>query len=208
MKRLAGIACVLACAVALGSGSRALGDTMLALSNPQFDALTPIDTVPSSQQITKAFNDNSNDALAGLRQLANPPVGTFVDRGVQIRSVRALIHYCAASPCTESDLAHSTLVEIASADVYRLAQAGSDLLVLRAALEALGALRVPSDYVLIGKQLQHPSRDIRAAAARALRDLGNTQAIPDLRARYNVEQVEQVKTAISDALRVLGQQAQ
>lgn len=206
MKRLAAFGCALACAVGLGAGSRALGDTMLALSNRQFDALTPIDSVPSSQQITKAFNDNSTDALAGLRQLANPPVGTFVDRGVQLRSVRALIHYCATTPCPESDPAHTTLVEIASSEVYQLARTGSDVLVLRAALEALGALQVPSDYVLIGKQLQHPSRDIRAAAARALRDLGNTQAIPDLRARYNVEQVEQVKTAISDALRVLGQQ--
>jgi hypothetical protein len=151
------------------------------------------------------FNNSSTDALASLRQLANPPPTEFVDRGVQLRAVRALIHYCATTPCGDLDPAHVTLRDIADNPVYRDARVGSDLLVLRAALEALGTLRVPGDMDRIAAQLQHPSRDIRAAAARALRDLGNTQAITPLRARYNIEQVEQVKTAISDALRVLGQ---
>jgi len=77
--------------------------------------------------------------------------------------------------------------------------------VLRATIEALGVLRVPDDVTLLVPQLNHPSRDIRAATARALRDLGNTQAIVPLRARYDQDQVDQVKVAISDALRVLGQ---
>lgn len=203
MKR-AGIA--VAIAVALGAGMAiAVGDSVLALSNPQFDTLTPIDSVPSSQQITKVFNNNSSDALAGLQQLANPPAGTFVDRGVQLRSVRALIHYCATTPCGQADPAHMTLRAIASDPVYADARSGGELLVLRAALEALGVLRVPVDIDLLVPQLQHPSRDIRAGAARALRDLGNTNAIPFLRARLNIEDEAQVKTAISDALRVLGQ---
>ena len=205
MKLLAAVGAVV---VAVGVGSAvmpALGDPMLALSNPQFDTLTPIDSVPSSQQITTVFNNSSTDALAGLRQLANPPPTESVDRGVQLRSVRALIHYCATSPCAKADPAHMTLVAIADNPIYGSARTGSDLLVLRAALEALGALKVPDDVDRLAAQLQHPSRDIRAVAARALRDLGNTQAIPALRARYNIEQVEQVKTALSDALRILGQ---
>ena len=110
MKLLAAVGAVV---VAVGVGSAvmpALGDPMLALSNPQFDTLTPIDSVPSSQQITTVFNNSSSDALAGLQQLANPPPMESVDRGVQLRSVRALIHYCATSPCAKADPAHMTLV--------------------------------------------------------------------------------------------------
>jgi hypothetical protein len=184
----------------------ALGDSAFAVSQPVFDTLTPIDSLPSSQQITTVFNNSSSEALFNLQQIAHP-TGPM-DRGVQLRAVRALIHYCASSPCADGDPAHVTLKDIATTPVYRDARVGSDLLVLRTALEALGALKVPTDISILVPQLQHPSRDIRAAVARALRDLGNTQAIPPLRARYNVEQEAQVQTAISDALRVLGQPAQ
>jgi len=198
--KLLGAAC--ASVFALGI---AFGDTALQLSNPQYDTLTPIDSVPSSQQITTVFNNSTGDALVGLQALANPPPMSNPDRGVQLRSVRALIHYCATSPCAENDPAHVTLLAIANDAVYRDARSGSELLVLRATLESLGVLQIPSDLNILVPQLQHPSRDIRATAARALRDLGNTQAIGPLRARLTIETVPQVKTAISDALRVLGQ---
>jgi hypothetical protein len=201
MKKLLGVAGVLVFAVALRV-TPVLGDSALPLSNPQYDTLTPLDSVPSSQQITKVFNDSSN-ALTSLQEIASFPPSSGVDRGVQLRAVRALIHYCATSPCTDLDPAHMTLKNIELA--YRDVRAGSDLLILRAAIESLGVLKVPADYTILTAQLQHPSRDIRATTARALRDLGNTQAIPYLRARLNIEQVDQVKTALSDALRVLDQ---
>ncbi len=200
--KLLGAACAIVLAVGLRSG---ISDSAFAISQPVFDTLTPIDSLPSSQQITTVFNNSTSEALSSLQQIAHPPGGTFVDRGVQLRAVRALIHYCAATPCADGDPAHQTLVAIASDPIYRDARSGSDLLVLRAALESLGVLRVPADLGVLVPQLQHPSRDIRAAVARGLRDLGNTQAITPLRARYNVEQEPQVQTAISDALRVLGQ---
>jgi HEAT repeat protein len=92
----------------------------------------------------------------------------------------------------------------------KIDQNNADWLKLRmkAAIEALGVLRIPDDVSILLPQLDHPSRDIRASAAHALRDLGNTQAIPTLRARYQQEQVQQVRIAISDALRVLGQPIQ
>lgn len=201
--RIVGSLAVVAFALALP----ARGDSALQLTQPVIDTLTPIDSLPSSQQINTAFNGSSTEALANLQQIANP-TGPM-DRGLQIRAVRALIHYCATSPCTAADPAHDTLVQIASAARYRDSRSGSDLLVLRAAIESLGVLRVPADISILIPQLQHPSRDIRAAVARALRDLGNTQAIPPLRARYNIEPAgqsgDQVRIAISDALRVLGQ---
>ncbi len=195
--RLLGASCVIAFALALP----ARGDATFQLTQPVINTLTPIDSLPSSQQINTAFNNSPTEALANLQQIANPT--SFVDRGVQIRAVRALIHYCATTPCGLSDPAHVALTNVAGR--YRDARSGSDLLVLRAAIESLGLLQVPGDWSLLTDQLQHPSRDIRAAAARALRDLGNTRAIVPLRARYNIEGTEQVKIAISDALRVLGQ---
>jgi hypothetical protein len=211
MRILGGIGLV---AIALVTSAR--GDTQLALTQPVINALTPIDSVPSTDQINDAFNGSSTEALASLQDIANP--AGSVDRGVQIRAVHALINYCASTPCAPSDPVHVSLQAIEAR--YHDARAGSDLLVLRAAIESLGALRVPQDVYpdspLI-QDLNHPSRDIRTATARALRDLGNTNAIPFLRARYNTENEacttpsplcrkgEMVRLAISDALRVLGQ---
>lgn len=184
--------------VLIAAGARA---DVPQLTQPIINALTPIDTLPSSEQINQVFNDNPNEALTNLVELANP--STFVDRGVQIRAVRALIHYCATTPCGAQDMAHQTLLAVEAR--YHEARVGSDVLVLRAALESLGVLRVTSDLDTLTGHLQHPSRDIRATTARALRDLGNTFAIPALRARYADETSDQVRLAISDALRVLGQ---
>jgi len=185
----------------------ARGDNAPVLTQPVIDTLTPIDSVPSSAQINTAFNNSRTEALSNLLQIANPT--STIDRGVQIRAIRALVNYCDATPCGTGDAAHDTLVQIAGTPIYRDSRSGGELLVLRAAIESIGVLRSPNDIAVLIPQLQHPSRDIRAAVAHALRDLGNTQAITALRARYNVEPPgqagEQVRGAISDALRVLGQ---
>jgi HEAT repeat protein len=76
---------------------------------------------------------------------------------------------------------------------------GSDLLVLRAAIEALGTLQVATDLTVLAPLLNHPSRDIRTTTADALRDLCNSQAIAPLRVRYSEETVAQVQLAISQA---------
>jgi HEAT repeat protein len=185
--------------LALGA-SAASGDP-LQLTQPVINALTPIDSVPSTTQLNTVFNNSEAEALSNLVSIALSD-GT-VDIGVQLRAIRALSHYCTA-PCGTHE-AHTTLTTVATTPRYRDARHGSDLLVLRAAIEALGVLRIPGDISLLVPLLDHPSRDIRAATAHALRDLGNTQAIPALRARYQQEQSQQVKIAVSDALRVLGQ---
>lgn len=181
-------------------GSIASGDA-LQLSQPVINALTPIDSVPSTSQLNTVFNGSEVEALSNLVTIALADGN--VDIGVQIRAIRALTHYCKA-PCGTHE-AHTTLASVATTPRYRNARRGSDLLVLRAAIEALGVLRIPGDISLLIPLLDHPSRDIRATTAHALRDLGNTQAIPALRARYQQEQSQQVKIAVSDALRVLGQ---
>jgi HEAT repeat protein len=180
----------------------ARGDVMQ-LPLPVIDALTPIDSIPSSAQLDDVFN-GSAQALASLQTIALEAAPPDDLVGVKLRAIRALTHYCVV-PCSAGDPAHATIVAVATSPRPADMRTGSDILVLRAAIESLGILRVPGDVDLLIAQLQDSSRDIRAAAARALRDLGNTQAIVPLRQRYQQESVPQVKLAISDALRVLGQ---
>jgi len=178
----------------------AAGDPVM-LSLPAKQALTQLDALPSSAQLEK-FMGTPQAVLDKLIEFTHPDFTD--DPGVQIRAVRAIAQYCDA-PCTETSEAHVALATLITTPRYRDARAGSDLLVMRAGIEALGVLRVPADIDLLIPQLAHPSRDIRAAAAHALRDLGNTAAIDALRGRYSEEQVPQVELAIADALRVLGQ---
>jgi hypothetical protein len=167
-------------------------------------ALTPIDSQPTTQQLNLVHNNSEQEALDNLQDIA---LGDdSVDTGVKLRAVRALTQYCKA-PCGSHE-AHATLLQLVQTPKYRDSRAGRDLLVLRATIEAVGVLRVVDDMNLLLPFLQHPSRDIRSAAAHALRDLGNTQAITPLRTRYLVEDVPQVQNALSDALRVLGQPIQ
>lgn len=197
MSRPTSLAVVLA--VALAASLPAWAD-LAQLTQPVINALTPIDSLPSSTQLNAAHG-GEQEALDSLTAIALAQ--DAVDPGVQLRAIRALTHYC-KNPCASHE-AHTTLVTLVTTPRYRDSRRGSDLLVLRAALESLGVLRVPNDLTLLVPQLNHPSRDIRTATAHALRDLGNTQAIVPLRARYDVESVDQVQIAISDALRVLGQ---
>jgi len=85
---------------------------------------------------------------------------------------------------------------------------GKVILLLRAAIEAIGVAKAGTgDVSLLVGFLDNPSRDLRAAAAFALRDLCEQAAVAPLRARYNIEMgstgVPQVRLAISAALRDL-----
>ena len=79
---------------------------------------------------------------------------------------------------------------------------------MRAALEALGiagrSAALDADVARIVRFLNHPSQDVRTTAAKALANLGNTQAICPLKKQFSFEQTSQVKLAISAALRDLG----
>jgi hypothetical protein len=168
------------------------------LTPQQRNTLTQLDTLPSRDQLN-SVHETPQAAVTTLRGVALDGA----DPAVQIRAIRALVQYCAA-PCPADEEPHLTLVTLMTEPRYRDARSGSDVLVLRAAIEALGLLQVAEDIDLLIPQLTHPSRDIRAAAAHGLRDLGNPAAIDALRARLPDEiAVKQVYIAIEDALRVL-----
>jgi HEAT repeat protein len=163
------------------------------------DVLTPIDSVPTQLQLDTAFSDHAQ-ALRGLAEISSDG-GT--DPGIRLRAIHALTKYCPASPCLDGDVAHQALVGIIQAT--RDALVGANVVVLRGAIEALGPQRVGTDLPLLIPLLEHQSRDVRAATVHALRDLCNTQAINPLRAQLQHETTDQVRLAISEALRILGQ---
>ncbi len=189
---------VLATAVAASAGT-----TTSSLPQSEQNALTTIDTEPTPAQIDTAFSQAGSDAAAGLPQIA--ATATY-NAGIRLRAIHALVHYCPPISATDShcdpfSTTHVTLTDLVSTNA--MAESGPDLLVLRAAIESLGTLRVSTDESLLEPFLNHNSRDVRAATALALADLCNTTAIAALRARTQFETVDQVKLAISTALRAL-----
>lgn len=162
------------------------------------DTLTVIDVVPTKEQLDHLFLGEPQ-ALQNLSTIAQDKT---LDVGVRIRAIHALAKYC-PDPCSTSELAHQSLTTLITET--RNETLGEPVVLLRAAIETIGTLQVASDVNVLIPLLDHPSRDIRAATARALRDLCNNQAVTPLRVRYTSEPTDQVKLAISEALRILGQ---
>jgi HEAT repeats len=188
---IAGVLAVLA--------SVATGDVTI-LQLTQQEALTTIDSVPTRSQLQSHQLVVPEDLItiaANVDQKFEP--------AVRLRAIHGLAVYCTSKgvTCADGSPAHSVLVNVITANTG--AHAGADLLVLRAGIESLGPLRVPGDLQQLANLLNHPSRDIRAAAARALGALCNTSAVGALRVRYQNESTDQVKLVISETLRILSQ---
>lgn len=187
----------------------ARGSTVL--SQQVQNVLTTIDVVPTEAQLdTIVFTDHA-DALSGLTAIASD---VDSDIGVRLRALHALANYCPSSQCLDGDTAHQVLVTVinncatgggGSCSAAPHDDAGTAIVILRNAVEALGPQRVGTDVTLLEGLLQHPSRDVRAASVHALRDLCNTQAIGALRTQQQNETTDQVRQAITEALRILGQ---
>ncbi len=189
MKKLA-LAAVLLVALGAGAGT-------IFLDQQQQEALTTIDTVPSKTLYDSLPNPLTQTELEGVAGdgSASP--------AFRLRAIHALSTYCAASPCGSDDPAHVTLANLLVANGS--AASGADLLILRGAVEAIGPMRVATDAGVLVTMLNHPSRDIRSTAALALGALcnSNSTTIAALHERYSNESTDQVKLAISAALRML-----
>ncbi|MBS1122286.1 MAG: hypothetical protein H6Q90_4514 [Deltaproteobacteria bacterium] len=170
-------------------------------SELEIQTLTPIDSLPTKEELVT--NVTGPDQVGRLEELALNPT---VDFGIQLRAIRAIPHFC-GTPCSGS--ARTALLNLLSR-ISPTDHSGQTILRLRAVIEALGIARSgdPADVDLLVPYLDNASRDIRAAAARGLRDMCQSTAIVPLRARYQHEQVDQVRLAISAALRDLDQCSQ
>ena len=169
---------------------RAVGSTPPALLD---DLLHGIDLVPSHALYDPTLG---NDPVPTLMAIAMPASGT-ADVGARVRAIRALSLYSddsvrASLTTLITTLTPSTVV--------------SDIILLNSSIESLGLCGQATDVPTIEPLLNYDnSRDIRATAARALRDIGSTTAIDALRTRYAIETTAEVRLAISEALRQLGQ---
>jgi len=165
------------------------------------DLLSARDYVPTRADLDQAMQP---EPLQDLVQRAfGGPGGE--DIGIRLRAIRALAQY-------PSDDAHSALLLVLESPDLQGNLAPEEVFVLqRATLEALAELGDPDDVAVITEFLMtddaNPAncdrRDIRAAAAHALRVLGSTTAQTPLRARLAVEICPQVEFAINEALREL-----
>jgi HEAT repeat protein len=164
------------------------------------DALTQIDAAPSKATLNAMF-PTPQAALDNLRRIALDPSNV----GVQLRAIRALPAYCPAIPLPCGDTpVHDTLASLVG-DYSRSRHEPQDVMRVRTAAEALGATRsgLSADVVTLEPLLDDPSRDVRATAVRALRNVCNGDAITPLSAHYQDEKTEQVKLEIYAALRDL-----
>jgi HEAT repeat protein len=182
---------LVAAAVAIATGEPTPG--------PDTWVLTTIDQVPTKGQLDTVLTVPMHPPP--VQQLLDFARDDSEDVGVRLRAIAALSNYCSASPCPDMDPVHAALTELINGNAS--AHSGSGLLLLRAAIEADGPLKVSNDLGILGPLLDHPSRDIRAATARALGQLCNSNAITPLRQRYQNESTDQVKLAISATLRML-----
>ncbi len=194
------VALVLTGAVAIATGG-------IPLSTDAQNALTSIDSVPTKDQINRSYNMTEAEVLQSLAEIATdqrPPQDPPADPGMRLRAIHALAKYC-PFPCTSTHLAHQSVDAVIAMTRPPAPTTGTNVLLLRAGIETMGLMKVATDEPTLRGLLDHPSRDIRAATARALRDLCNTQAITPLVTRYSQEGTYQVKIAISEALRILEQ---
>lgn len=154
------------------------------------ELLSGIDFIPGRTSLDGVLGDN---ALSDLVTLARGQ-DEVTDPGMRLRAYRALALY----PGATADAAlREAITEHAQA------ASGVDTLYLRAAIRSLVAVSGASSIDAIAEVLDHPSRDVRAAAATALGASDSAEAIPLLRDRLAVETVDQVELAIAAALRRL-----
>jgi len=187
----------------LAASMTARGGVPAQLSVADVEAMTPIDTLPDPAYLDTVFG---NQTLVQLQVIAND---TSADFGVQLRAIRMLAAYCPTTgPCGVGTTTHDTLAAIVDSYAPITDETPKEVLRLRAAIETLGiagrTAGLDADVSRLTQFLGHRSRDIRATTANALRVLCNTQAITPLRVRLQSEGIDQVRLAISAALRDLG----
>lgn len=138
-------------------------------------------------------------ALEDLIRIAEDE-STSADAGVRLRALRALGQFS-----LNADTKRASVTLRQSISSFAVADRGTDLLLLRASLLSLAELERGESVSDLVPLLDHPSRDIRAATARALGISRSASATQPLLNRALVETTNQVKLAISDALFVLDQ---
>ncbi len=161
------------------------------------EALSGIDFAPGRSQLDELFAGD----VAALVGLANDAAAG--DPGIRLRAYRSLAQF-SGDPVAVAGLRTAVAR-------YRNARSGIELLYLVAALDALSAVGDASDVTVAAQLLEAgDSRDLRAAAARALGALGSPAGCAPLQSRAGdgIEPEAMVRIAINRALNRLGARCQ
>lgn len=163
------------------------------------EILSGVDFVPSPGDFDAILGENALDDLIAIAK------DSSVDAGVRIRAYRALSHYpgVAAEEALADAIDKYSVLEEEDGTTIALASTGVDTILLRSAMDSLAAIAGANAVDRIGDMLDHHSRDVRAAAARALAVTGSADALPYLFKRRDIEEVMQVRLAIEEAIRLL-----
>ena len=153
--------------------------------------LSSFEALPTRQQLESLFPNSPTNRLMQIITSTS----TTLTAGVRLRAIRAL------GQLPETLEVRTALLQLLAQ--YATAYDGIDLLYLMAIVETIGQLGTADEVDAVVSLLPHPSRDIRIAAARALRLMGNVAAVTPLRNRGRDELVESVKLEISETLQVL-----
>ncbi|HTE56377.1 MAG TPA: HEAT repeat domain-containing protein [Kofleriaceae bacterium] len=157
------------------------------------DLLSGVEFVPSRVDLDSAMGDDANAELIAIAQGQDDDLDS---PGQRIRAYRALSLY--PSTATETALR-------AALATYGSDRGGVGTLYVRAAMDALARCAGDAAVTPIAPLLDHESLDVRADAAHALGLTGSELAIAPLSDRQPIELSEQVKLAITEALRILGE---
>jgi HEAT repeat protein len=190
LRGLAAAAVLAAAGLALGNDRG--GTAHLASDSEVFELLSGIDFVPDREALDGVLGAT---AAQDLIDLARDLEGE-VDIGVRIRAYRALADY--PLPATEAAL------EAAVFD-HAGANSGSDVVMLRAAMHSLAIVAGQDAVDVLAPRLNHSKRDVRAAAAIALGETGDTSPLEGharwyLANRLAQEEELQVVVAINAAI--------
>jgi hypothetical protein len=177
--------------LALALPARGDGNALPQLTPPVLSELTAIDTLPSLATLTDLLGMSL--APSSLGQIA---LDASIDTGVRIRAVRTMAGFCATGVCADAvATVHTDLLKIITDYEANPSPAPSELMLMRAAVETLGASNavLPDDVPILHTLLANPSRDVRATVVHALATTCVQPALDEVLALKKIETIPQVR---------------
>lgn len=162
------------------------------IEEPLRDALSGIDYVAGKSVFDDLLGAGADADLVAIAR----DVDGDADPGLRVRAYRALSLY--PTPLVEQALTEAVNEH---ADFANLV--GIEVIYAKAAMDSLAAVAGGDAVSTIAVVLDHPSRDLRVSAARALARTADPSAIPPLQTRLQSETDPLVTLALQRALSAL-----
>ena len=159
------------------------------IEDPLRDALSGIDYVAGKSVFDDLLGASADTDLVTIaRDLDND-----ADPGLRVRAYRALQHY-------DTPLVESALTDAVNEHAAFDKLVGVEVIFAKAAMDSLAAVAGDTAVPTIAVVLDHPSRDLRVSAARALARTESPAAVAPLQTRLQSETDPLVSLALQRAL--------